>query len=151
MSGPKTPIRVAISDKIRIQLTKITKSYTTVHAMVVRSTIILLLSAGINISEVSRQTNTSRQIVRKWAIRYNASGIKGLQDEERTGRPPEIDPEVVLHIIKIACEMPDSRGRSLAKWDCQEIVTADFARHVRKNRTKSDTPDFVTISKPHPA
>ena len=122
MSGPKTPIRITMNDKIRIQLTKIKKSYITAHAMVVRSTIILLLSAGLNISEVSRQTNTSRQIVRKWAIRYNASGIEGLRDKERSGRPPELDPEVAMHVIKIACEMPDSRGRSLAKWDCNEIA-----------------------------
>jgi transposase len=31
-------------------------------------------------------------------------------------------PEVALHLVKIACERPDHYGRSLAKWDCQELA-----------------------------
>lgn len=31
-------------------------------------------------------------------------------------------PEVALHLVKVACERPDRYGRSLAKWDCQELA-----------------------------
>src|SRR5436190_472542 len=31
-------------------------------------------------------------------------------------------PEVALHLVKMACERPDEYGRSLAKWDCQELA-----------------------------
>lgn len=36
-------------------------------------------------------------------------------------------PEVALHTVKIAWERPDTCGRSLCLWDCQEI-----ARHLRE-------------------
>jgi transposase len=29
---------------------------------------------------------------------------------------------VALHVVKIACERPDDRGRSLCQWDCAEIA-----------------------------
>lgn len=31
-------------------------------------------------------------------------------------------PLVALHVVKIACERPDERGRSLAVWDSAEIA-----------------------------
>ena len=39
--------------------------------------------------------------------------------------PPLFPPEVALHAVKLACERPDTCGRSLCLWDCQEI-----ARHL---------------------
>jgi len=122
MTGPTTPISITLTDKARKQLTKISNSYKIAHSMVVRSLIILLLSTGLSISEVSRQTKTSRLTVRKWANRYCETGIKGLEDEPRSGRPQTFDSEVILHVIKIACEMPEKHGRSLAMWDCKEIA-----------------------------
>ena len=122
MTGPSTPISITLNDEVKKQLTKITKTFKTAHATVVRSLIILLLSTGLSISEVSRQTKTGRLTVRKWASRYCVSGINGLQDEPRSGRPQTFDTEVILHIVKIACEMPEKHGRSLAMWDCQEIA-----------------------------
>lgn len=31
-------------------------------------------------------------------------------------------PAVALHLVKMACERPDDRGRSLALWDCREMA-----------------------------
>lgn len=31
-------------------------------------------------------------------------------------------PEVSLHLVKIACELPDQLGRSLSQWDCPELA-----------------------------
>jgi transposase len=31
-------------------------------------------------------------------------------------------PSVALHLVKIACERPDKRGRSLSQWDCVELA-----------------------------
>lgn len=43
------------------------------------------------------------------------------------GVPRLFPPEVALHAVKIACERPDTCGRSLCLWDCQEIV-----QHLRQ-------------------
>jgi len=31
-------------------------------------------------------------------------------------------PEVAIHLVKIACELPDRLGVSLSQWDCQELA-----------------------------
>jgi transposase len=31
-------------------------------------------------------------------------------------------PVVAMHLVKIACEMPDRLGRSLSQWDCEELA-----------------------------
>jgi transposase len=36
--------------------------------------------------------------------------------------PPLFPPQVALHAVKLACERPDTCGRSLCLWDCHEIA-----------------------------
>ncbi len=36
--------------------------------------------------------------------------------------PPAFTPDIAMHIVKIACEMPHLRGRSLSQWDCSKIA-----------------------------
>jgi transposase len=31
-------------------------------------------------------------------------------------------PEVAIHVVRLACERPDTLGRSLSQWDCQELA-----------------------------
>src|SRR5262245_46599345 len=30
-------------------------------------------------------------------------------------------PEVAIHLVRLACERPDTLGRSLSQWDCREL------------------------------
>jgi transposase len=39
-------------------------------------------------------------------------------------------PEVALHLVKMACERPDDRGRSLSLWDCRELARQLVAEGV---------------------
>jgi len=120
--GPETKIKIKLSAEEEKTLKKQSKGLKRAHSIVVRSLIILYMYIGMSISDVSRKLGVNRVTVRKWAIRYAEHGIKGLEDEKRTGRPCVFDTEVILHTIKIACEMPEKYGRSLAKWDCHEIA-----------------------------
>jgi len=122
MRGPKSKIKI---DKTKLKLKKmikISRSLKVAHSMVIRVTIILLLSIGLSITQTSKKTNSTRNTVKKWAIRFNELGLDGLNDKSRTGCPKKFSPEVAIHIIKIACEMPKLRNRSLDKWDCTEIA-----------------------------
>jgi len=122
MAGPTSPIKILISTEELLKLNKIRRSMKTAHSLVLRVTIILLIIAGMNISQISKKTNTTRNTVKKWAKRYKEIGLDGLDDLPRKGCPPEFDAEVAIHIVKIACEMPEKFGRSLDKWDCDEIA-----------------------------
>ncbi len=48
-------------------------------------------------------------------------------------------PEVALHLVKMACERPDDRGRSLSFWDCREMARQLVAEGV----VPSISPDTV--------
>ena len=39
----------------------------------------------------------------------------------RVGGGP-FPPEVALHLVRLACELPDVVGRSLSQWDCTELA-----------------------------
>jgi transposase len=42
-------------------------------------------------------------------------------------------PEVAVHLVKIACELPDQLGRSLSQWDCVELARQLVADGVVKS------------------
>lgn len=48
--------------------------------------------------------------------------LKGSKTNPAGGESPLFPPEVALHLVKIACEMPDQLGRSLSLWDCLELA-----------------------------
>lgn len=54
------------------------------------------------------------------AISINASMAWAIGRD--AGASPPFPPSVALHIVKIACERPDTLGRSLSQWDCAEIA-----------------------------
>lgn len=39
-------------------------------------------------------------------------------------------PEVAIHVVRLACERPDTLGRSLSQWDCQELARQLIAEGV---------------------
>jgi transposase len=48
--------------------------------------------------------------------------LRGLKTSLAVGGSPLFPPEVALHLVKIACEMPDRLGRSISLWDCRELA-----------------------------
>jgi len=40
------------------------------------------------------------------------------------GAPRVFPPVVATYVVKLACELPESRGRSLSAWDCTELAQA---------------------------
>jgi transposase len=139
MPGPSPCFQIKISAQEEKKLKQLQRSWKKAHGLVLRATIILLLSLGLSISQVSKQTNTQRNTVRKWGKRYILGGIPGISDTQRPGRPPVFSPDVAMHIIKIACEMPQLRGRSLAQWDCAEIAR----ELIRSGVVSSVSPETV--------
>jgi hypothetical protein len=50
--------------------------------------------------------------------------------ERDEGASPLFPPQVALHAVKIACERPETAGRSLSMWDCQEIARQLVAEQI---------------------
>ena len=75
----------------RARLESLIRSSSVRAGLVSRARIVLLAAEGLPNAEIARRTGTSRPTVVDWRSRYVAGGIKGLHDQSRSGRPPEID------------------------------------------------------------
>ena len=82
----------------------------------------LLLEQGHSYAHTAKWVGLTERNLRKWARRFHGRGVAGLDEKSRPGRTPIFSPEVALYIVKLACERPDDRGRSLSQWDCPELA-----------------------------
>src|SRR3954467_15882049 len=61
-----------------------------------RARIVLAIADGAGTSATSRLVGVSRPTVIKWRDRFAASGLAGLDDEPRSGRPKTIDDAAII-------------------------------------------------------
>lgn len=61
-----------------------------------RARIVLLAADGVSNTEISKRVGMARQTVISWRDRYWVSGIGGLEDERRLGRPRTVDRAKIL-------------------------------------------------------
>jgi len=69
----------------------------------IRANSILLSSKVLSIDKISQIYNVHRDSVSCWINAWNKSGIKGLEDLPRSGRPPnltESEKEIAIKLIK---------------------------------------------------
>lgn len=50
------------------------------------------------------------------------NGFEVSTIKQAAGVSPFFPPDVAVHVVKLACEMPDKLGRSLSQWDCAELA-----------------------------
>ena len=122
MSGPRSARVVALGVEERAALEALTRRTTVAVGLVRRARMVLLADAGLPLDQIARTVGADRTIVRTWIDRYRAGGLAALQDRPRSGRPRTFPPEVALHLVHRACELPEQAGRSLSQWDCTELA-----------------------------
>jgi hypothetical protein len=90
-SGRKTSLSIALTGDCRRELRAWQRSTTIPMGLARRGQIILLLSSGVSVSEVSRTVGMERPHVYKWARRFIQNGIDGLSDKPGRGRGREAE------------------------------------------------------------
>jgi transposase/transposase-like protein len=61
-----------------------------------RARIVLLAAEGVSNTEIASRVGVSRQTVVSWRARYARSGLAGLYDEARPGRPRVVDHDRII-------------------------------------------------------
>src|SRR5215207_2787214 len=61
-----------------------------------RARIVLLAADGVSNTEIAERVGVSRPTVISWRDRYASSGLLGLADEQRSGRPRTVDRARIL-------------------------------------------------------
>jgi transposase len=61
-----------------------------------RARIVLLAVDGVSNTEIAERVGVSRPTATAWRARYQALGLRGLEDERRSGRPRTVDRARIL-------------------------------------------------------
>jgi transposase len=62
---------------------------------------------GVSNTEISKRVGVSRPTVIDWRARYERSGMIGLDDEPRSGRPRQVDQDAMSsQALRAACGRP---------------------------------------------
>lgn len=89
---PRGSIRLTLTAEERAELQRSSRSQTATHRSVKRAKIIMLLSDGMSVAAVARTVDGSTTLVRRWAKRFEAKRVSGLEDRPRSGRPAVFSP-----------------------------------------------------------
>jgi transposase len=71
-----------------------------------RAKIILLAHEGKTNKEIAKFMHTREATIGKWRSRFMASGLAGLDDLERTGKPKDYDDDMEKRILRLLDEKP---------------------------------------------
>jgi transposase len=89
-----------------------------------RARMVLLAADGMPNAQIARVVGVSRPTVIAWRDRYANAGIKGLEDEPRSGRPPRID-EVDVMVATLANGGRPPQRLGITHWSAR-IVAAEL-------------------------
>jgi transposase len=80
----------------RVELERLTRSSSVRAGLAQRARIVLLAADGESNTAIAERVGVSRPTVIGWRQRYLAQGLDGLADQERSGRPRQIDRTKVI-------------------------------------------------------
>jgi transposase len=118
---PRLQLR-ALSAAEQADIEHIARSRTAAARLVERAKIIWLAHRGHSVVEISQHLKVSEMTLARWWKRFNATGVAGLADERRSGRPPTYTPEEVSVVIATALTSPDSLGLPFASWTLDRLA-----------------------------
>ena len=99
-----SPRILVLTEKANTILESWLKTTRATNERAIRARILLALHDGYNPTKMAQVQNVSRKTVYKWIHRYEASGIEGLDDEPRPGRPSVLTPETIERVLRMTTE-----------------------------------------------
>jgi transposase len=83
-----------------------------------RARIVLLAAEGVSNTEIAGRVGCARQTVIDWRARYERSGIGGLDDEARAGRPRTVDRNKIIATTLL----PPPRKYGVTHWSSRLLA-----------------------------
>src|SRR5487761_8946 len=80
-----------------------------------------LLREGLSQSEVARRGEVHRQSVSRWARELEESGVRGLRQAGRTGRPPKLRPAQLRDLERALKRGPEAFGFASGLWTAARV------------------------------
>ena len=104
-----------------------------------RAKMIWLAHQGQQVSAIAQELGVSPDTVRKWLKRFNASGLDGLEDQPRSGRPPTYTPEEIGAVIETALTKPAELDLPFGSWTLDRLAAyLNEAQGIAIKRSRID-------------
>ena len=87
----------------------------------VRAEVVLLSATRVAISEIVRRLRLSRPTVAACLARFERSGVAGLTDRPRSGRPGRLSPDGLRHIAMVVKARPRDLGIPGNRWSLARL------------------------------
>jgi len=138
MPGPKA-VAVTLSDEEKAGLDKVSRRHNVSQQIAKRARIVLAMGEGKSNSQIRREMNISRDMVRHWRQRWldlqpialaDLSIEERLEDLPRPGTPARITADQVCQIQQMACEKPEESGRPISHWTNREVADEVMKRGI---------------------
>jgi transposase len=91
--------KIRLTSEQEDELQRFARSRTLPARLVERAKMLVLGSEGHRAAEIAAQLGVVRQTVTRWLGRFEAQGMKGMEDAPRSGRPPLILPSKIAEIV----------------------------------------------------
>jgi transposase len=110
-----------LNDDETATITKWAHSRTEPARRVERAQIIWWSSQGERVPAIAQRLGIHEQTARLWVVRFNASGLKGLEDEPRPGHRPTYTAEQAGEVVATALTDPQTLGLPFASWTLDRL------------------------------
>ena len=100
-------------------LIAISRAHSADYRMVIRSRIILMLYKGHSYDSVKVELKVGREAIAKWKKRFLESGIDGLYDAPRSGKPAKYTESDKARVIQKACSKSED---GYSNWSQRRIA-----------------------------
>src|SRR5260370_6137281 len=147
-----------------VELQRLLRSGSTTAGVRRRSELVWLLAGGSSLAEASEWVDLHYTNAHLWMKRFLKSGVAGLLDRPKAGRPRLYGQDINTEVIKAAAAQPKDLGLQFTTWSLpklqeylaqqpgmREITRSTIRRrlreegfHFREGQTwcESDDPDF---------
>lgn len=104
-----------------------------------RARIIWLASQGRQVAAIAQELGLCPATVRSWLKGFNRSGLAGLEEKARSGRPATYTPEQVSEVIATSLTKPQDLGRPFACWTLDRLQAyLSEVKGIAMKRTRID-------------
>jgi putative transposase len=122
---------VKLTSEDRVHLETVTSKGKLSAKLYNRALALLELDRGKTFTAVSETLGVTIQTISGWAKRYQADGLKALDDQPRSGRPVEIDGNERAKITALACsEAPEGYARWSLRLLADKAIELGYCEHI---------------------
>lgn len=118
---------------------KLARSRTAPVRLVERAHMILLALQSKRVPVIAKTLGVTEITVRTWLKRFNDSGLKGLEDQPRAGRPARYTAEEVAEVIAAALTDPQVLGLPFGSWTLDRLqIYLNDVKQIPMKRSRID-------------